>query len=121
MQVHAHRRSALRIFGDCVSRGAKRHFLRHLYIKTNILPRQARDKHRETQKRVITFCAGLCDHAAFAPDSCGAADFCNRRDGEEENVPSVSHFQYDSPKNDPRQAQDNTQTERKLITFKSFV
>jgi hypothetical protein len=23
----------------------KRHFLRHLYIKTNILPRQARDKH----------------------------------------------------------------------------
>ena len=27
--------------------GAKRHFLRHLYIKSIILPRQARDKHRE--------------------------------------------------------------------------
>ena len=35
--------------------GEKRHFLRcHLYIKCIILPRQARDKHREsTQKRVI--------------------------------------------------------------------
>jgi len=31
----------------------KRHFLRHLYIKRIILPRQARDKHRvSTQKRV---------------------------------------------------------------------
>jgi hypothetical protein len=30
----------------------KRHFLRHLYIKVIILPRQARDKHREsTQKK----------------------------------------------------------------------
>jgi hypothetical protein len=37
----------------------KRHFLRHLYIKTIILPRQARDKHREsTQKRVVAFFAG---------------------------------------------------------------
>ena len=26
----------------------KRHFLHHLYIKTKILPRQARDKHRES-------------------------------------------------------------------------
>jgi hypothetical protein len=31
-------------------RARKRHFLRHLYIKTNILPRQARDKHRENSK-----------------------------------------------------------------------
>jgi hypothetical protein len=32
----------------------KRHFLRHLYIKCIILPRQARDKHREsTQKRDV--------------------------------------------------------------------
>ena len=31
----------------------KRHFLRHLYIKCIVLPRQARDKHREsTQKRM---------------------------------------------------------------------
>jgi hypothetical protein len=36
----------------------KRHFLRHLYIKTIILPRQARDKDRKTQKRVA-FCAGI--------------------------------------------------------------
>jgi hypothetical protein len=30
----------------------KRHFLRHLYIKIIILPRQARDKHRENSKKV---------------------------------------------------------------------
>ena len=30
----------------------KRHFLRHLYIKCIILPRQARDKHRENSKKV---------------------------------------------------------------------
>jgi hypothetical protein len=29
----------------------KRHFLRHLYIKCIILPRQARDKHRENSKK----------------------------------------------------------------------
>ena len=29
----------------------KRHFLRHLYIKIIILPRQARDKHRENSKK----------------------------------------------------------------------
>ena len=29
----------------------KRHFLRHLYLKCIILPRQARDKHRENSKR----------------------------------------------------------------------
>jgi len=28
-----------------------RHFLRHLYIKMIILPRQARDKHRENSKQ----------------------------------------------------------------------
>jgi hypothetical protein len=32
-------------------------FLSHLYIQCIFLPRQARDKHRETQKRVA-FCAG---------------------------------------------------------------
>jgi hypothetical protein len=30
----------------------KRHFFRHLYIKCIILPRQARDKHRENSKKV---------------------------------------------------------------------
>ena len=30
----------------------KRHFLRHFYIKCIILPRQARDKHRENSKKV---------------------------------------------------------------------
>ena len=30
----------------------KRHFLSHLYIKSNILPRQARDEHRENSKKV---------------------------------------------------------------------
>jgi hypothetical protein len=29
----------------------KTYFLRHLYIKTIILPRQARDKHRENSKK----------------------------------------------------------------------
>ena len=31
-------------------RCGKRHFLRHLYIECVILPRQARDKHRENSK-----------------------------------------------------------------------
>ena len=30
----------------------KRHFLSHLYIKCIILPRQARDEHRENSKKV---------------------------------------------------------------------
>jgi hypothetical protein len=33
----------------------KRHFLRHLYIKCIILPRQARDKHRENSKKSAVF------------------------------------------------------------------
>jgi hypothetical protein len=33
----------------------KRHFLRHLYFKTNILPRQSRDKHRDTLKNRAAF------------------------------------------------------------------
>ena len=40
-------RRPLRRLGTCV----KTAFLSHLYIKTNILPRQARDKHRESSKR----------------------------------------------------------------------
>jgi hypothetical protein len=34
----------------------KRHFLRHLCIKTNILPRQARDKHRENSQKSGVLC-----------------------------------------------------------------
>jgi hypothetical protein len=34
-----------------VAQVRKRHFLRHLYIKCIILPRQARDKHRENSKK----------------------------------------------------------------------
>ena len=33
----------------------KRHFLRHLYIKCIILPRQARDKHRESTPKKCRF------------------------------------------------------------------
>jgi hypothetical protein len=33
----------------------KRHFLRHLYIKGIILPRQARDKHRESTQKQMAF------------------------------------------------------------------
>jgi hypothetical protein len=33
----------------------KRHFLRHLYIKINILPRQARDEHRESTQKKCRF------------------------------------------------------------------
>jgi hypothetical protein len=36
----------------------KRHFLSHLYIKCIILPRQARDKHRENSKK-CRFLAGI--------------------------------------------------------------
>jgi hypothetical protein len=36
----------------------KRVFLRHLYIKCIILPRQARDKHREISKKGRRFLAG---------------------------------------------------------------
>ena len=38
----------------------KRHFLRHSYIKTINLPRQARNEHRENSKKRVVFCAGTC-------------------------------------------------------------
>jgi hypothetical protein len=38
--------------GDGGGAARKRHFLSHLYIKCIILPRQARDKHRENSKKV---------------------------------------------------------------------
>jgi hypothetical protein len=45
----------------CALRCEKRHFLSHLYIKTNILPRQARDKHRETTQKRDRFLADMGD------------------------------------------------------------
>ena len=44
--------------GWCTAVVGKRHFLRHLYITTNILPRQARDKHRENSKKSGVFPIG---------------------------------------------------------------
>ena len=45
----------------CALRCEKRHFWLHLYIKTNILPRQARDKHRETTQKRDRFLADMGD------------------------------------------------------------
>jgi hypothetical protein len=45
-------------------------FLRHVYIKTIILPRQARDKHRESTQKKEAFFAGCFieqDKSALAP------------------------------------------------------
>jgi hypothetical protein len=52
----------------------KRHFLRHLYIKTDILPRQAGDKHREgTQKDRFSSgrAAGLLRQSQYHVATCG--------------------------------------------------
>jgi hypothetical protein len=46
----------------------KRHFLRHLYIKCIILPRQARDKHRENAKKSGVF-RRVQDPGAYAIQS----------------------------------------------------
>jgi hypothetical protein len=45
----------------------KRHFLSHLYIKINILPRQARDKHRENSKKDAVFRTSLL-RGTFQPN-----------------------------------------------------
>ena len=47
----------------------KRSFLSHLYIKTIILPRQARDKHRENSKKDAVFGTGMIQ----LPGSAGQA------------------------------------------------
>ena len=44
---------AAQLHGDAMVRKKS-----HLYIKTNILPRQARDKHRENSKRTTVFLIG---------------------------------------------------------------
>jgi hypothetical protein len=43
-----------------------------IYIKTIILPRQARDKHRETAQKRVAFCAD--DDGDETLESCAAAD-----------------------------------------------
>eukprot|EP01046_Picozoa_sp_COSAG06_P033385 COSAG06_NODE_3403_length_5394_cov_9.380302_6_plen_147_part_01 len=48
----------------------KRHFLSHLYIKINILPRQARDEHRENSKRGAVFSQGFARWVREC-ESCG--------------------------------------------------
>jgi hypothetical protein len=45
----------------------KRHFLSHLYIKINILPRQARDNHRENSKQVPFSLSGAVTALAAIP------------------------------------------------------
>jgi hypothetical protein len=44
----------------------KRHFLSHLYIKSIILPRQARDEHRENSKK-CRFLAGIASVLDASP------------------------------------------------------
>ena len=51
----------------------KRHFLRHLYIKCIILPRQARDKHRENSKKVpfsLRMCTRRSSSCVSVPARC---------------------------------------------------
>jgi hypothetical protein len=59
LRVHESRNAA---YLDC-NQVRKRHFFRHLYIKCIILPRQARDKHRENSKKV-PFLEGV-SHSIF--------------------------------------------------------
>jgi hypothetical protein len=44
----------------------KRHFFRHLYIQCIILPRQARDKHRESTQKGRRFLVGRKTLLSFA-------------------------------------------------------
>ena len=53
----------------------KRHFLSHLYIKINILPRQARDNHRENSKKVpFSYRASMPNHVELL-GVCAGGDF----------------------------------------------
>ena len=101
----------------------KRHFLRHLYIKCIFLPRQARDKHRETSKK-----SGIS--LAFCPprlrpvrqqgqqgqrDSGGALDAERERPGEKTAL--FVHFLYSLQMIIlPRQARDKHRGNSKTST-----
>jgi hypothetical protein len=52
----------------------KRHFLRHFYINAIILPRQARDKHRENSKkaRFVAVIVGNVPNTAPTFDGAGS-------------------------------------------------
>jgi hypothetical protein len=56
------RTAALIIRGDIALR--KTAFLSHLYVKTIILPRQARDKHRENSKKEAVFPTSLSESSS---------------------------------------------------------
>jgi hypothetical protein len=53
-----------------VGKVRKRHFLSHLYIKINILPRQARDEHRENSKKVPFSLRVLSRGCRTCPSEC---------------------------------------------------
>jgi hypothetical protein len=54
--------SVIRSFAlDDAMKVSKMVFLSHLYIEANILPRQARDKHRENSKKTTVFSHALDD------------------------------------------------------------
>ena len=54
--------------------GAKRHFLCHSYIKCIILPRQARDKHRESTQKRVAFRIVVVPHAPAGGVGTGFAN-----------------------------------------------
>ena len=58
--------------GSWRSSGQKTEFLSHLYIKTSILPRQARDTHREkSPKRPFLLRVGFCRSTCVERSRCG--------------------------------------------------
>jgi hypothetical protein len=56
--------------------GERRHFVRHLYIKCIILPRQARDKHRENSKKEWLRFSYLAARSGVAPTNARATLDC---------------------------------------------
>ena len=56
-------------------RGEKTVFLSHLYIKTMILPRQARDKHRENSKKSAVFSPEKLDDPKYGKKTALFAPF----------------------------------------------
>jgi hypothetical protein len=76
----AHGRTKVSAVG-CPRLGPKTVFLSHLYRKTNILARQARDTHRENSKTVRSFSRlGKLARAALAPPGASVAQADDRED-----------------------------------------
>jgi hypothetical protein len=59
---------------ECLVSGQKTVFFSHLYIKMMILPRQARDKHRENSKKT----GFRSENAIFAMPSYTKNDHCTK-------------------------------------------